>query len=214
MKHGEKLLGYYNYTVILTYIGMLTGFRGILYALDGNAFYAVICLMLAGFCDMFDGAIASTNKKRTEQEKCFGIQIDSLSDLICFGVLPASIVCGISGENRAVLAISGLYVLCALIRLAYFNVDEQERQRMSSGKREQYYGMPVTLSALFVPLIFGVNSLFSRNSGISLTISLLVMGMLFLTPVPVKKPNVAGKICVILCGLLEIFLVTFACIDL
>lgn len=69
MKQEVKLLGYYNYTVILTYIGMITGFLGIVYAFEGNLFYAVACLMIAGFCDMFDGTIASTNKKRTEQEK-------------------------------------------------------------------------------------------------------------------------------------------------
>ena len=50
---------------------------------------SLICLMLAGVCDMFDGTIASTKKDRTRDERTFGIQIDSLSDIICFGVLPA-----------------------------------------------------------------------------------------------------------------------------
>ena len=53
MDQKQKLLGYYNYTVILTYIGMLTGFIGIVYAFEKNTFGAVICLMIAGFCDMF-----------------------------------------------------------------------------------------------------------------------------------------------------------------
>ena len=53
--------------------------------------------MIAGLCDMFDGKIAST-MERTRQEKRFGVQIDSLSDLICFGVLPALIV--YSGGGR------------------------------------------------------------------------------------------------------------------
>lgn len=91
MERKGKLLGYYNYTVILTYVGLLAGFSGILAALEGSYRSAMLCLMTAGFCDMFDGAIAST-RKRTEQEKCFGIQIDSLCDLVCFGVLPAVLV--------------------------------------------------------------------------------------------------------------------------
>ena len=94
----------YNYTVILTYIGMLTGFIGIVYAFEKNTFGAVICLMIAGFCDMFDGTIAST-KERTQQEKCFGIQIDSFSDLICFGALPAIIVYSQSKHNQIVLMV-------------------------------------------------------------------------------------------------------------
>ena len=85
------MLGFYNYTVILTYLGMLTGFYGITCLITGNRKGALVCLMIAGVCDMFDGKIAST-MTRTKKEKRFGIQIDSLSDLICFGVLPALIV--------------------------------------------------------------------------------------------------------------------------
>lgn len=91
MSTKRGLLGYYNYTVILTYIGMLVAFVGIATALDGNFKKAVICLMVAGVCDMFDGAIAST-RPRMPKERRFGIQIDSLCDLICFGVFPALMV--------------------------------------------------------------------------------------------------------------------------
>lgn len=212
MKLGEKLLGYYNYTVILTYIGMLFGFTGIVYAFEGNAFAAVICLMVAGFCDMFDGAVASTKKDRTNQEKCFGIQIDSLSDLICFGVLPASIVYSMSKRSGIVLSISAMYVLCALIRLAYFNVDEQERQKTSSGSRELYYGLPVTLSALILPIVYGINHITSHNSCLSLSLSIMITGILFLIPFPLKKPKIIGKFCVLFCGLMEVYLVFFACL--
>ena len=85
------MIGIYNYTVVLTYIGMLSGFAGITFAMHDNLHSALICLVIAGVCDMFDGKIAST-MDRTQREKRFGIQIDSLSDLISFGVLPAVIV--------------------------------------------------------------------------------------------------------------------------
>ena len=60
---NSLLIGYYNYTVILTYIGMLVGFAGILFATKNNINYALLCLVISGFCDMFDGAIASTRKR-------------------------------------------------------------------------------------------------------------------------------------------------------
>ena len=210
MDQKQKLLGYYNYTVILTYIGMLTGFIGIVYAFEKNTFGAVICLMIAGFCDMFDGTIAST-KERTQQEKCFGIQIDSFIDLICFGALPAIIVYSQSKHNQVVLMICSLYLLCALIRLAYFNVDEQERQQSSDTSREIYYGMPVTLSALFLPIVHGAVCLFSWRPAIVPTAALLTMAILFLLPFPLRKPKLIGKICVVLCGILEVGFVLFAC---
>ncbi len=200
MKQGLKLLGYYNYTVILTYIGALSGFAGIVFAMSGRSFNAILCLMFAGFCDMFDGAVASTDKNRSESEKCFGIQIDSLSDLICFGVLPAVIVCSLSDQKPLVLAVCALYMLCALIRLAYFNVDEQQRQQQSTDARKLYQGLPVTLSSLFLPLVYGLGRLYRKLSHIYLTITLLVMGMLFLIPFPLKKPGRSGKICMMLCG--------------
>ena len=83
------MLGVYNYTVILTYLGMLSGFFGILCLFSGHTEGALLCLLGAGVCDVFDGKVASTKKDRTRSEKRFGIQIDSLSDLVCFGVLPA-----------------------------------------------------------------------------------------------------------------------------
>ena len=210
MNHNQKLLGYYDYTVILTYIGMLTGFIGIVSAFEDNPFKAVICLMLAGFCDMFDGAIAST-KVRTQQEKCFGIQIDSFSDLICFGALPAILVYSQNRGKPIVLASCALYLLCALIRLAYFNVDEQERQQSSDAPREINYGLPVTMSALFLPVVHGAGCLSSRKSSAAPTAALLIMALLFLLPFPLRKPKRIGKICLILCGITEIAFVLFAC---
>lgn len=130
------MLGFYNYTVILTYLGMLTGFAGIVRVLSDDIRGAIVCLMIAGVCDMFDGTIAST-MERTKQEKRFGVQIDSLSDLVCFGVLPALIVyAGGSGGLRFIPC--ALYLLCALIRLSWFNVDEEERQEKESGHRTAY----------------------------------------------------------------------------
>ncbi len=210
MDQKQKLLGYYNYTVILTYLGMLTGFIGIVYAFENNVFGAVLCLMIAGFCDMFDGTIAST-KERTLQEKCFGIQIDSFSDLICFGVLPPFIVYSQNRGKNIILAISALYLLCALIRLAYFNVDEQERQQSSDTSREIYHGLPVTLSALFLPAVHVVVCLFSWRPTIAPAAALLTMAIMFLLPFPLRKPKLIGKICVILCGIMEVVFVLFVC---
>ena len=67
------MLGFYNYTVALTYIGMLVAFAGVTFAMDGKTLEALFCLMLAGVCDMFDGKIAST-MERTKQESVSGFR--------------------------------------------------------------------------------------------------------------------------------------------
>ena len=180
------MIGFYNYTVILTYLGMLSGFTGIVYAGSGNLKGALICLMIAGVCDMFDGKIAST-MERTRQEKRFGVQIDSLSDLICFGVLPALIVY-MSSTGRLRLIPCALYTLCALIRLAWFNVDEEERQDRESGRRKVYLGLPVTSAALIFPVLIGLGTKYRWPLHLLLPAVMLITAAAFLTPFRLKKP--------------------------
>ena len=83
------MIGVYNYSVILTYLGVGLSLFGITQALSGNFDIAILCLALAGACDTFDGKVARSMKNRTEEQIIFGIQIDSLCDAICFGVTPA-----------------------------------------------------------------------------------------------------------------------------
>ena len=80
----KKMIGFYNYSVILTYISLLSSVFGMTQAIHGRFKAAVFCLALSGLCDMFDGKIARSMKNRTEDEKSFGIQIDSLCDVVCF----------------------------------------------------------------------------------------------------------------------------------
>lgn len=201
------MLGVYNYTVILTYIGMLTGLAGIGLAMRGGLPWALLCLLLAGLCDMFDGTIASTKKDRTPQEKRFGVQIDSLSDLICFGVLPAAIVFAADHGRIVAAVVSGLYVLCALIRLAWFNVDEEERQDAAGGGRTLYLGLPVTTVALFLPTLLGLARLMCWPLGAVGIALLAVMAVAFLVPFKLAKSGLAGKLVMLLIGCTELVVV-------
>lgn len=194
------MLGYYNYTVILTYIGMLVSFGGIHFALTGQFKSALLCLMISGFCDMFDGKVASTKKDRTLSEKRFGIQIDSLSDLICFGVLPALIVSQAVPDKLFARCVSGAYLLCALIRLAFFNVDEEERQQTTQEPRSVYLGLPVTTSALLLPALFSAARLLDQPLTFAAPVLLAGIGIAFLIPFRLKKPGNLGKGGLILLG--------------
>ncbi len=198
----KKLLGYYDYTVVLTYCGMLFAFCGILQAIGQNYWNAVFCLMLAGVCDMFDGTIAAT-KIRTDSEKRFGIQIDSLSDLISFGVFPGVFVYMISEKNLLAGVISAMFVLCALIRLAYFNVLEEERQRQTEESRKSYLGVPVTTIAVLLPAVYLLYDYKVCKRVICFPILLIFMGIGYLSPIEIKKPGAVGKIAIIILGIFE-----------
>ena len=81
-----RLLGIFDYTVILTYMSLISAFAGMILSGKGMNTAAVFCLLFCGVCDAFDGCVARTKKNRTEDEKVFGIQIDSLCDAVSFGV--------------------------------------------------------------------------------------------------------------------------------
>lgn len=194
------MIGYYNYTVLLTYLGMLFGFAGILYIGNDYPIMALLCLMIAGLCDMFDGKVAST-MKRTMKAKKFGIQIDSLSDLICFGVLPALILFYISSPGILTVVITAVYVLCALIRLAWFNVDEEERQANDNKSRTEYLGLPVTSVALIVPVMIMVSQALGAFSDRFLQVVFICVAIAFLMPFQLRKPGKWGKIIIIVIGI-------------
>ena len=196
------MIGFYNYTVWLTYIGMLSSVVGIGFACGGNITAAVICLMFSGFCDMFDGIVARTKKDRTDEERRYGIQLDSLSDVVCFGVLPVAIGYNIGATAWWQVAVMAAFALAGLIRLAYYNVTEETRQQQTTEKRKHYLGVPITTSALTVPLLFCFRSLLGAHFPLAYTLLLLINGALFITPVQVKKPSKLGLLVMFILGVI------------
>ena len=184
------MLGVYDYTVILTYISLWISIGGMMLSLNGHLDLAVLCLALSGLCDMFDGKIARTKKDRTEIEKRFGIQIDSLCDIVCFGVGPA-IICYCMGMNGIVgVLILMFYVLAGLIRLAWFNVSEEVRQDETEEKRKYYQGLPITSMAVLLPLLAVFKPMLGkREFMLSLHALVLLVGLLFITNFKFRKPK-------------------------
>ena len=223
------MLGFYDYTVVLTYLSLLSAGSGIVVSLSdgGHPYWGIFFLLLCGLFDAFDGKVARTKKNRTQMEMNYGIQIDSLADVIAFGVLPAVIGiallrtspylrgAGLFGSHWTVIAIKiflyailMLYILAALIRLAYFNVTEEERQRTEGGVRKYYTGLPVTSSALIFPTVMLLRYLF-LSLEISLDLSIiyipvaLLTAFLFLSKIKVPKPGLRGILLMIGVGVLE-----------
>ena len=203
------MIGFYNYTVILTYVSLLISSVGIGFAVTGDPFTALFCLMASGVCDMFDGMIARTRKKSTDEEKRFGIQLDSLCDIVCFGVLPAAVgIAMAEGQSTLLRAVAwsfgALLILCALIRLAYFNVTEETRQATGGGRRTHYMGVPVTTSAMIFPLVFALSLLLPAPLSLWIYPAfILITALAFITPVKIPKSHGKGLVVMGLIGLAE-----------
>ncbi len=184
------MIGFYDYTVVLTYISLICSVFGMTQAIDGRFRVAIVCLALSGLLDMFDGKVARTKKDRTDDQKLFGVQIDSLCDVVCFGIFPA-VICYILGV-RGILGgiIIAYYGVCSVIRLAFFNVLETNRQREEDGANKYYHGLPITTMAIVLPLAFLLNFCISQFAfKCVLMVVLAVVGTLFIVDFKLKKPS-------------------------
>ncbi len=199
------MIGFYDYTVILTFFSVVCSVVGMGFAVTDNFLAAIVCLLISGLCDMFDGMVARTKKNRTEEEKKNGIQLDSLADIVCFGVFPAVIGLELArGEKYfvAMVVVAALYILCGIIRLAYFNVTEELRQQQTNDKRKNYEGLPITSIALIVPALFCARTFLGAAFPIAYMVLLLLVALFFILKCKIKKLGTTGNIVLICIGIL------------
>lgn len=202
------MIGFYNYTVILTYLGLISSISGMMFAVNGWHKAALACLALSGLCDMFDGKVARRKKDRTEDEKNFGIQIDSLCDVVCFGAFPVLLAYCMGMRGPIGIAILALYGVNGVIRLGYFNVMETKRQQETEDVRKYYSGLPITSISVILPLVYLVKALVRRYFFLLLHSSMLAVGMLFVVDFKMRKPQnttLAVLVAVVALALLKIF---------
>lgn len=182
------MLGYYNRSVILTYIGLVSAIVGCRFAILDQQLAAIFCLLLCGVCDLFDGPIARATK-RSKEAQVFGIQIDSLCDLVSFGVLPAVILCSVN-TSPVHTAVAALFALAAVIRLGYFNVHEQIRQETTSEDKCSSRGLPVTFAAWIIPTVYAFRPILGfKWFPLVLMLVMLAVAILFLLDFKLCKPR-------------------------
>lgn len=126
----------------LTMCGMFSGFYSILASLRGDFVHAAWAIMIAMVFDGLDGWIARLTNSTTR----FGIELDSLSDLVAFGVAPAVMLYNWSlmPYGRIGWAAAFLFVACGALRLARYNV------QMGSTEKKSFTGMPIPGAAAVV----------------------------------------------------------------
>ena len=197
------MIGFYNRSVYLTYIGLTFTIFGLGLGYEGEIRGALLCLIGSGFCDMFDGKIARMTK-RSKDAAVFGIQIDSLCDVMCFGLFPAMMgyYMGIRG---AMAIVPAFFVVAGVIRLGYFNVMEQKRQEETEEVRKYYEGLPITSTAILFPIYYVILDLAKvspENMKYFLLAFYLVVGLLFILRIRVRKPKTLMMIVFIVLALI------------
>lgn len=200
MKKEKKkvLIGYYTKSVILTYLSVISAIIGMYIALiENESKYALLLLIISGLCDAFDGKVARSCK-RTEQEKQFGVELDSLADLIAFIMLPIIIFYSLGLHSIINIIIFILFALGGVIRLAYFNTIADQNAPV-----KYYSGLPVTSTAIIFPVFYLLTMLLTTNTFNTLyTIVMLITSFLFVLNFKIRKPQTKELIIFLIGGLI------------
>ncbi|MBC61350.1 MAG: CDP-diacylglycerol--serine O-phosphatidyltransferase [Zetaproteobacteria bacterium] len=142
---SSKNLGGAIYVIpnLFTTGNLFFGFFSILKATHGDYHAAAVAILLAAVFDMLDGGVARLTKGTSE----FGVQYDSLCDLVSFGLAPCFLAYQYALHNlgRFGWALCFIYLACGALRLARFNVQN------SIGKSKgDFVGLPIPMAAAFV----------------------------------------------------------------
>lgn len=170
---------------ICSLVGLLCSVLAIYCAIIGQFHGAMIGMIWAVFFDWSDGLLARRMKGRTKDQGLYGAQLDSLIDIISFGICPAIVL--LSYGNFSPWFIPGAFIIVAtgVIRLSYFNV-------FGLVDKSTYMGFPLDNNVIILVFTFLFSGLFS-HSAFSILIYLLLMLAAVLNVAPIKTPKFAGR---------------------
>ena len=125
-----------------TLMNLLCGFLALTQVLEGAFVMTCWLIVLAGFFDLLDGMLA----RLTDADSTFGVQLDSLSDVVSFGVAPSFLVYAYALDTFGPLGmiVSALPALCGSVRLARYNVNSE------TDDKEGFEGLPIPGQAIAI----------------------------------------------------------------
>jgi CDP-diacylglycerol---serine O-phosphatidyltransferase len=169
----------------ITLIGVCIGLTSIKFAIDGKFTIAVIAVLFAGLMDALDGRIARLIKGTSKMGK----ELDSLGDVISFGVAPALIMYFWNLQYLEKLGwfVCLIYVVCVALRLARFNISSEEEP---SWKDNFFEGMPSPAGGIIVltPLVLSFSGLekylLKINYDLLVPASFIIVSILLISTIP------------------------------
>jgi|TARA_B100001057_G_scaffold49226_1_gene43892 CDP-diacylglycerol--serine O-phosphatidyltransferase len=169
----------------ITLIGVCIGLSSIKFAIDGKFAIAIIAIMFAGLMDALDGRIARLIKGTSKMGK----ELDSLGDVISFGVAPALIMYfwNLQYLDKLGWFVCLIYVVCVALRLARFNINTDEE---ISWKDNFFEGLPSPAGGILVlmPLIISFSGLekflFKINYDLLVPTLFIIISILLISTIP------------------------------
>lgn len=167
---------------LITTAALMLGFWSIVQAIHGNWDRAAWGIVLAGVCDALDGRVARVTRSTSK----FGVEYDSLSDVISFGLAPAVLVYvwALEPLGQRGWVIASLFAVCAALRLARFNVQKHQEEKVHfQGIASTVAGAMVAIMVWFVGWL-GLEPPFTPAVGTAITAGFTALALLMVSSVP------------------------------
>ena len=167
---------------LITTAALMLGFWSITEAIQGHWDRAAWGIVLAGVCDALDGRVARVTRSTSK----FGVEYDSLSDVVSFGLAPALLVYNwaLQPLGRRGWVIAALFAVCAALRLARFNVQKHEEESIHfQGIATTVAGGMVAFMVWFVGWL-GLQPPFDPRVGMGITAAFTLLALLMVSSVP------------------------------
>jgi CDP-diacylglycerol--serine O-phosphatidyltransferase len=148
---------------------------------------AMISLIGAGICDLFDGVVAR-RLIRTPEQQIFGTRLDSLVDACAFGISPLVLCCGLGLSTLPDCFLLAFFVCCVVWRLAFFDTVGMEQE----GDQRFYIGLPTTYVALVIPLVFITALIDAELMRNLLRVAVLGLAGAMVSSLRIPKPRAKG----------------------
>lgn len=186
---------------ICSLTGLVCALLGICFTISGNFHFALIGVLWAILFDWADGIIARKIKNRTDNQRIFGAQLDSLIDIVSFGVFPAIFLLSYSNFNVWFLPGAFLIVAAGAIRLSYFNI-------FGMINKKTYKGLALDNNVIILTFLFLFEGLFTRTT-FSIILYVAMMIMLILNLASIRTYKFTGKWFYVLIGYVIIMTVKY-----
>lgn len=183
----KMFIGYFSLANTITLLGLASSVVAVFCSSQKMYPLAVVMLLIAGLCDMFDGRIARITASRARREKIYGVQLDSLADVISFGVVPALISYNMGYREVLDLILYILFIICGAIRLAYFNT--QALSDTPDLNMKYFTGVPIPVSCVLLPFMI-LLSMLINNPEVSVWLFrafFLFLGIAYILKIKIKK---------------------------
>ena len=193
MNKTKPVIGHYNPADLITMAGLICSVVACFLLAHGHYIISMVFYLVTLLCDTFDGMVARKLQIKDPHEKSYGIQLDSLCDMVSFGIVPCVMAFLLGYSSPLDVIIYSIFAACGAIRLAHYNTDAVLAK--PGEKHSGFIGLPIPHSCMYFILMLDIHLLTVTADGVNgfvhwlFRLFFLGLAAAFIIRFPFPRPN-------------------------